>query len=292
MQPVMSCRGRGSRRHAFTLVELLVVIGIIAVLIALLLPALQKAKDQAQRTQCMSNLRTIGQLYQIYANQYSQYVPAGRHGAFAQSVHYMAIGDPSQENAGGGYFTEVGLLAKANLISLDGKADEPKVFFCPNNTSIELDSGTGIVAGSIWMQGTTRNSYSQNPVWRWGEDAPGAPRVWVWRKWFYQANGDRAVDGGVAPFTQGDARPFIPKIRDWKGFAIMGDLIVTDQHVKQGHRGGINMLFPDWNVQWIPVGLLQPEWNNVPWATMGSGYNSSNDVPLQRVWKKIGLQSP
>lgn len=64
-------RRRGSRGFAFTLIELLVVILIIAILAALLLPALAKAKQAAQKTQCLSNMKQLQICWQLYADDYA-----------------------------------------------------------------------------------------------------------------------------------------------------------------------------------------------------------------------------
>jgi prepilin-type N-terminal cleavage/methylation domain-containing protein len=99
------------RRHGFTLIELLVVVAIIALLIAILLPSLGKARETARRAACAANLHGIGQSLAIYANQFNDSVPMG--------------------SAAGNWLWDVSITSRdAMLINPNGN---PKALYCPSH---------------------------------------------------------------------------------------------------------------------------------------------------------------
>ncbi len=130
------------RTFAFTLIELLVVIAIIAILIALLLPSLNRAREQAKQVVCMSNLRQIAMGYNLYAGENRGWYPVSIddptfYGSF---VHWRGYyGDewarqngfstaPRQMNPA--YNRCVPTMIAPRYIM-------PEVFFCPSNQPID-----------------------------------------------------------------------------------------------------------------------------------------------------------
>jgi prepilin-type N-terminal cleavage/methylation domain-containing protein len=107
------------RAHGFTLVELLVVIGIIALLISILLPALNRAREEARRTVCLTGLRSFGQLLNMYANDHKGHVPLG----YAGNKH-------------AGYIIYNGGFQVLGNLFEGGYLKEPSAYYCPSKTDV------------------------------------------------------------------------------------------------------------------------------------------------------------
>src|SRR5437588_9501923 len=148
-----------NRKRAFTLVELLVVIGIIAVLIGILMPALSKAREQANRAKCLSNLRQIHLAITEYALRNKDYVPMGYVQGFRQ-MNYMVW----NANIGSsGDYALFGYLVKTGIVK------SGDIFYCPSRTDY---TNSYNVPGNPWPPGAdpkaqTRTSYSCRPIVDW-----------------------------------------------------------------------------------------------------------------------------
>jgi prepilin-type N-terminal cleavage/methylation domain-containing protein/prepilin-type processing-associated H-X9-DG protein len=260
-------------RRGFTLIELLVVIAIIAILIGLLLPAVQKVRESAANSSCKNNMHQIGLAAQTYAGNFNGQYPPGANsttwiGSLAYLLPYIEQ-DNLYKTIPPAYFTgNPGLWVYPGNNAFTAGTKHIKTFECPSDNPYQaLSAGTFIYL--ITSSGGMTGYY-----WPYSY---GAPYNTLAATNYVASAGCLGSVGGFygqwyGPFWQ-DSKTKITDIKDGTSQTI--GFLETLGGTSAGSR--------DFNLSWMGGGCLPTAWEFLDpcqWYTPGSGHTSTVNVSM------------